>query len=384
MPKLRGWWNNRGPDEFEHRMVHPPSHWIDRRLVAFVLAYGAVLLGVWAEFDNEVGPALGRALQNLSSAVTTRSMRPLIAPIHARTAVFTVLLAVIATLLWKRLKADDRKQDERTLGVLRALYRVPNISVVSQFAELYWPRFVEALWEDWPDDSKPTTEQRAAMGRNIRNALAVIVAMTHQFARGERARYGANIMLMIGPSGPHYFPDELVKKLRFHSPNALGELAGLLYLPGELLVANLPGYPERTIAHIVLPIPFKATDDRQRRLVIPGAPQAALRGGGPSVHEDTRRIATECADFSAPIRDEIAHYFSDEGDGKDVRSFASVRLGNASDPIGVLNIDSDQPYVLGHEDEFYVSFYAMLRPMLDVLGQAVTEYADLLEPEIEV
>jgi hypothetical protein len=365
-------------------MVQASSRWIDKRPVAFVLAYGAVLLGVWAEFDGGLGTALGKAVANLVSVFKQRSLKPLVDEPHVRTLVFCILLLVIATLLWKRLKADDRKQDERTLGVLRALYRVPNISVVRQYAEDYWPGFLRVLQENWPDDELSATERKEATARMIRDALAIIIAMTQQFARGEDARYGANVMLAIArdDSEPEPFPKKFVENLRFHSHGALNDLAGLLYLPDELVVANLPGKEDRTIARIVLPIPYEEKDSRGRRLVIPGAPAAVLRGGGPSVHEDTRMIATECADFAAPIRDEIAEYFSENGEGRHVLSFASLRLGNDLEPIGVLNIDSDRTHVLGQEDEFYVSFYALIRPMIDHLADAVTEYAALLGPEI--
>lgn len=382
---MREWrlWRYRygGPDPYEHPAVRESSRWIDKRVVAFVLAYGGVLLGVWAEFDNDLGPALGAALVN---AVRIAQGRAVLLGLHVRALIFCVSLGFFATLLWKRLKADDRKQDERTLDVLRALYRAPNISVVRQYPEDFWPGFQRAVQENWPDETVTRDARRTAMARAIRDGLAVVVTMTQQFARGEEARYGANIMLVIArdDDAPKPFPDGFVEKLRFHSRGALDELAGLLYLPDDLVVANLSGKEGRTIPRIVLPIPFEEQDRRGRRLAIPGAPTAVLRGGGPSVHEDARKIATECADFSAPIRDEIAAYFSDAGDGRDVLSFASLRLGNDVAPVGVLNIDSDRTHVLGQEDEFYVSWYALIRPMVDVLADAVTEYAALLEPEI--
>ena len=375
-------WRRRRPDAHEHPLVRASSQWIDKRPVAFVLAYGAVLVGVWAEFDNELGIALGRAIHNLIKVVTEGTLTPLGDRVHVRTGVFLVLLLVIATLLWKRLKADDQRQDERTLGTLRALYRVPNISVVRTYAEGYWPAFVNALQETWPDEAVPPEEQRPAMARAIRDALAVIIQMAHEFARGGAAQYGANIMLIIGrnDAAPMPFPKSFVEKLRFHSHGALDELWGLLYLPDELVVENLEDVKERRIARIVLPVPYTEPDD-SHMLVLPGAPMAVLRGGQ-VVQEDTRRISEECADFSAPVRDELGTYFSEKGDGRDVLSFASFRLGTYESPIGVLNIDSDRTHVLGLEDEFHDSFHALIRPMTDRLSSAVVEYAALWEPQI--
>lgn len=380
--KLTRWWRGRHSGSYEHALVRTSSRWIDKRPVAFVLAYGAVLLGVWAEFDSGLGTALGQALSNLRSVFTQRSLKPVFVGVHERTAVFCVLLLVIATLLWKRLKADDQKQDERMLGMLRALYRVPNISVVRQYAEGYWPEFCKALRDKWPDDTVVGEDRRFAMARAIRDALAVIIDMTHEFARGGAAQYGANIMLILArdDSAAKPFPEDFVKKLRFHSHGAIDELSGLLYLPDELVVENRDDLKERTIARIVLPVPY-AEEDRGRRLVIPGAPTAVLRGRQ-SVLEDTTTMAGDCADFAASVRDEIGEYFSAKGEGRDVRSFASLRLGTFDSPIGVLNIDSNRTHVLGLEDEFYDSFHALIQPMIDRLADAVIEYAALWEPVI--
>jgi len=364
-------------------MVQASSRWIDKRLVAFFLAYGAVVLGVWAEFDNGLGQALGRALSNVRDASTQFTLEPLACPPHWRTVIFCILLSLIANVLWLRLKADDRRQDERTLGTLRALYRVPNISAMRQYPEGYWPAFLLALREGWPNEKVPVEEQRPAMARAIRDALAVIIQMAHDFARGGTARYGANIMLILDrdDAAPAPFPASFVEKLRFHSRRALDELWGLLYLPDELVVEDLEDVKERTIARIVLPVPYAEQDERGRTLAIPGAPTALLRGGQ-VVQQDTRRIAAECADFAASVRDEIGEYFSENGDGRDVLSFVSFRLGTIDSPIGILNIDSDRTHVLGLEEQFYDSFHALIQPMIDHLATAVIEYAALWEPEI--
>lgn len=385
MPRLHDWWHKRTLDRYKHPDLRESSHWINKRVVAFFLAYGAVLLGVWAEFDTGLGPALGAAVSNVAKFLGL--MRgDVVAKLHTRAAIFCVCLLGIATLLWKRLRADDRRQDERTNAILRALHQVPNLSVMSTYAEDYWPRFLNAFQQKLPSEDLDEDQRRAAIARVIRDGLAIIAAMAQHFAHSDGARYGANVMLVIArnDAAPKPFPLTLVQRLRFHSGKSLDELSGLLYLPDDLVIANLPGSENRTIARIVLPIPLQERDLRGRLLVIPGAPAAVLRGGGPSVHEDTRKIATECADFAATIRDEIEQYFSPAGDGRDVLSFASLRLGNDRVPIGVLNIDSDATHVLGLEDEFYVSFYGFLRPMVHILAQAVTEYAALLDPETAV
>jgi hypothetical protein len=92
-------------------------------------------------------------------------------------------------------------------------------------------------------------------------------------------------------------------------------------------------------------------------------------------------MADDCGDMGKEIVEEIRAYFGPGGEGKDVRSFASFRLGpTADDPIGVLNIDSNGVCVLGESDEFYITFYALLEPFIAALAIQVREYAHLAGP----
>jgi hypothetical protein len=342
----------------EHPLVQDPEGWIYKSTPAFVLGFGAVILGVWAEFYSEhLKVSITSAATNVAAAYHMWSPRPLWVPPDIPTVLFVICLFGYAVILSKRLRADDEQQKQRALRLLRALFLLPDVGVVQQYPEDYWPKFAAALSDSWPTPEQPPLERQRAIAAAIRNALAIIARMAHQFGRGEKARYGANIMLISKRADDAMppFPAPLIDALRFHSPGALDELVGMLYLPGELLVKSLPGTDPRDIPLISLPIPVAEQDEYGHRLAIPGAPTAVLTGEY-SVHEDTRLIAAECDDFSAAIRREIRDYFSPTGDGRDVRSFASVRLGDDIDPFGVLNIDSDHPNVLGVDDDFISHF----------------------------
>lgn len=270
---------------------------------------------------------------------------------------------------------------EEKLDIFRALYRVPNVNVIKRYPDTYWPKFTAALASGWPDAHTPPQERRVRMARCIRDALAVVAEMARQFSRADGARYGANVMLIVRPGDDPraLFPPAILEVLRFHSKRALGELAGVLYLAEELRVASIESGPPRHVPVIALPVPESGTDGDGHRLVIPGAPEAVITGV-PSAYEDTARIAADCRHLDARVRNEVGTYFSPRGEGRDIRSFVSLRLGDGVTPVGILNIDSDHTHVLGLHEHFYVSFYALVRPMLDRVRDAVASYTEELTP----
>jgi hypothetical protein len=232
---------------------------------------------------------------------------------------------------------------------------------------------------------------------------------------------------------PRHFVPPILDALRFHDASAVGGFEALLYLPGELLVADIDvaerqvtppqqGQPVGTAGVVLSPIdmrePGKAAPPRSnaavapsagdreagarhvplislaviRRnaatdeydLVLPGAPAAVVHEDvcGLSVHHDTRTIAEDCASFDSRVRERIADYFSPNGEGQDIRSFASWRIGPRETPLGVLNVDSDRTYVLGTDPVYYVTFSALVTPMLSLLEAALTRYRELLVDEL--
>jgi predicted transcriptional regulator YheO len=116
------------------------------------------------------------------------------------------------------------------------------------------------------------------------------------------------------------------------------------------------------------------------RWALPGAPSALLQGR-PSLHEDTSRLDLSEYDLHEDIKSQIREYFGPTGDGRAVRSFVSLLIGREREnPIGILNIDSDHPNVLGN-DRYHDTFYALVTPFLSMLAAPVAEYAYLLTEE---
>lgn len=376
--------NAPGDSNREHPILLRSGQWIHRSRAAFYIAYGTLLFGVYAEFGGDhMSAALLAAARNARESAGTGSLAPLNRPADLPTILFLLALLPLGWLISTRLQADDERQMEEKLDIFRALYRVPNVNVIKQYPDAYWPTFTSALASEWPDALTPPQERRDAMARCIRDALAVVAEMARQFSRADGARYGANIMLIVRPGDdPRVpFPPAILEVLRFHSKKALGELAGVLYLPEELRVASIDSGRPRHVPVIALPVPERGNDGDGHRLVIPGAPEALITGL-PSAYEDTARMANDCRHLDARIRHEVATYFSPRGEGREIRSFVSLRLGDDAAPVGVLNIDSDYTHVLGLHEHFYVSFYALARPMLDRLHEAVASYSDELTPAL--
>lgn len=366
----------------EHPILLRSGQWIHRSRAAFYIAYGTLLFGVYAEFGGDhMSAALLAAARNARESAGTGSLAPLDQPADLPTILFLLALVPLGWLISTRLRADDERQTEEKLDIFRALYQVPNVNVIKQYPEAYWPKFTSALASEWPGALTPPQERRDAMARCIRDALAVVAEMARQFSRAGGARYGANIMLIVrpgdDPAAP--FPPGVLETLRFHSKKALGELAGVLYLPEELRVASTDSGAPRHVPVIALPVPESEAGVDGHRLIIPGAPQAVITGL-PSAYEDTARIADDCRHLDARIRHDVGTYFSPRGEGRDIRSFVSLRLGDDNTPVGVVNIDSDHTHVLGLHEHFYVSFYALARPMVDRLRDAVVSYTEEITP----
>ena len=168
--------------------------------------------------------------------------------------------------------------------------------------------------------------------------------------------------------------------LRFNGDTRLDALLAVLQLPNGLRSTPDPGTPPYEPV-IALPVSPEEYDDQERRRVIPGAPWT-MKTGTPGTYEDTHAIGQYCTDFARPVRDEIVEYFT-KGEGKTYRSFASFRLNANGNPVAVLNIDSNKTNVLGGSREYYVTFYALIEPVLHLLVPHVVAFAAAAYQEAE-
>ncbi|HEY9516853.1 MAG TPA: hypothetical protein VIQ74_14340 [Gemmatimonadaceae bacterium] len=343
------------------------------------MSLGGFLLGVWISLlGSDIGQSM-RVFFGLPVLVPRSAGVQQVRIVLERggidwwTTAFWIATALYAWVVYKRLQHEDARETERAMAIIRTIHRSPNINVIRYYPD-YYRAFQRALQSQEVDDEMSEHHRLQAFSANIRAGLDVIADMAQEFARANGASYGANVMLVARRP----FTPDLIKALRFHPKTDTEGLLAILYLPEALLVTEREGQKARHIPCISLPVPREEYNQRGERLALFGAPTALLRGE-PSVYLDTRDVSSEYEDLAKPIQSEISEYFSPDGDGRDVRSFASFRIGYSADnPIGVVNIDSNEQYVLGRDEEFFVTFRALMEPLLDMIAPQVVEYARLL------
>jgi len=286
---------------------------------------------------------------------------------------FWLALAAWTRSLYLRLDQEDKFEDRYRATLMRTLYHLPDLSILWNYRD-YHNIVNETVKEPSFYRRENGSVKTDAVAEDVCVVLAVISEMAQVFAKSEGESYGANIMLVLNESDTSRLNESVKDRVRFLGDKQSVEvLDGLLVLPDQLTVKDIGGNnsnASRDYPLIALPIRRGPPD-----LVLPGAPSAVLEGDLVSVHEDTRELADECQGFSRPVREEIRQYFSATGEGSEVRSFAAIRLGGAEEPVGVINIDTDGTNVLGGEQEYYSTFWALLRPLLDLTIPLVRLYA---------
>ena len=269
-------------------------------------------------------------------------------------------------------------QSEQGKRVERMLMRAPNPRILSSYKETY-EGLQRAL--HLRDLFGSNEEQMALLEDRLRSSLAMIASFAKGFANANTVvEYRVNLMLVTDAQAPSKM---IVDVLRFVGDSGLMGLDAILYVPTALYTGTngkrltLPG----SVA-LALPVPSRVRNDDGFALALPGAPTAFLEGRA-SIYEDARRMAQDyCGDFHASVRKEVEDYFAPGGNGGSVRSFASFRIDNTDDQgrgggVSVMNIDSDSTFVLGKDREYYVTFDALMAPILPLFAPLIVRYATL-------
>lgn len=337
---------------------------------AFVAALSFILASALSLFPDEIKADSRRFLEMAAS------LR--FGPPSLWVVIFWFLVLVLAVAVYERFKTERYHQGEQVQTILRAVHRSPDPRLFVEYPDTIFREASQEISRCGDLRAPPDFATTAAC---IRGVLSSIIRLAEYFHPSGPPRLGANVMLVVSPAeGDDIFPPAILSRLRFFDQSAsrLDSLAGVLYLPNDLVVSAQAGGRPRSIPLIALPVPKTTRHPETGHLIVlPGAP-FALREGKQSMHEYTSAIAEEwCQGFDAATRAEVARYFSEAGEGRDVKSFVSWRLGTEQDPVGVLNLDSDRPYVLGSEAEYYVTFYALVSPILQLLIEPVRRYAKL-------
>lgn len=351
----------------------------------WILTAGSVLLGAWISISGstQIAPDTVNFV-NAFPAV----WRP---PIAGWTVVFWLLALLWTRALFLRLKAEDRSEDRYKADLMRALYSLPNLDVLWQYHTEYFAPVAQRVLDP------PRPVGREALAKEIRDVLEVVAKMARAFSRSNGEAYGASVMLVIGradiPRVPEPYrtrhradgdpvddgdPDGL---LRFAGTRTdVAKLDGLLVLTNDLMLPSIPGDDQPTKNYPVLSLPIRKQPTNE---ILPGAPTAVLNDRL-SAYDDTRLLADGyCTHVSDSTREEVRRYFAEGGPGGSIRSLASIRIGTEADPIGVLSIDTDGTYVLGRENTYHKTFYALVRPLLRLLETLVRDYAIAWWEEVE-
>ncbi len=349
-------------DEPEHPLLAESRQFIRRPIAAFLIAFGGTFIGLWLALRVEaIKDATGQAIENVWG-------RQLSGPAWEGL-LFWVLCIAWAWLLKARLNDEDTVVVERTRSLVRAIHKTANLKVVKNYTRGF---FYPILNDLGPINAKEPLGSAEQIAQRIRNALARIARFAQEFANNPEASYGANVMLVAQRDDF----DTLRDALRFVvDPRDTASLLAILYLPKDLVIRNFEEKRARAYPLIALPVPESIKSPSGTRRALPGAPSALL--GEPSVQMDTRTIARECGDLDQQVVQQIEQYFGNAGEGKDVRSFASFRLGTGKNPVGVFNVDCDRVCVLGESEEYYITFFALLEPLLAALALQVQEFAAL-------
>jgi hypothetical protein len=334
-----------------------------RPVVAAILSFGGLAFGaVLSVWPKEIADATRFAV-----------LGPVRGSLHLWVLSFWLAVGLWTLILYYRLRGDDEAQTVRFRHLTAAIHRAPNYGVFTDYID-YYDLAADAVASTHLPGA-PTDERIERLSVGIGLVLELTAGLAATFTRAPQSRaYGANIMLVAKPP----LDGSLVSALRFfdkenQDPNAL---RAVLYLPQALLLSDVGGRPDRTIPLIALPVPKSARDSRGHQIALPGAPEALLTGKA-SAQLDTLEMASSCGDFPAFVIDELREYFAPGGAGQGIRSFVSFRIGSEKAPVGVLNIDSEAPFVLGDELEYYPTFYALMSPLLRLLVKPVSEYGAL-------
>jgi hypothetical protein len=340
--------------------------------MAWTIAVVGLALGVWGSLSGEHLADSMRAFSVLALVGRKPNLT-----VDVETVVFWLLLFIWTLLVAFRLLAESLDREEQFEETYVAVTRTPN----PQLIDTYPTRFADLAKRIDAALDNETAERGSEIQSTIHGALVEITTMLHQFARPDvGASYGANVMLVANrPFDQKYIDTLIYFDKEKYEPTKLsevidGSLRHILYMPPALIIRNASTEQIKDITEIALPVPSVQDEPLIERYALPGAPFALLSGQG-SVYVDTHDLAQQhCSHFDAYIRKEIDAYFKD-GAGRGVRSFASWRIGTDRDPIGVLNIDSNKPYILGRNADFYPQFLALMAPLLRLIAEPVAEYA---------
>lgn len=302
---------------------------------------------------------------------------------HQRLANFDIYMNRIENMVKEQ---EAISQDLRHVTTI--ITSVQNMKLV-QMAPQLLQNTIKNLYEiDYAaNEEKLKEDLEAKISCTLRN----LIELTTYFSKVTNEHINANIMLIVNNNDEN---EKLIKlkevvenRLIFSENMSKASMSGILYLvPGLIHRAN-----GNSMNFISLPISQKAfekSEQQNTRYVLPGAPEAVYSGF--TYISDTSKIGADCGDFAKPLREQIVSYFKN-GDGKEISSIVSMRIGDAQVPVGIINIDSNKSLLLGAtsnqelnkskaelQNSFNPLYIDYVSPILTELSKPVSKYAELV------
>lgn len=303
---------------------------------------------------------------------------------------FYVFVGLWSCLFYLKQVGDSAQKEGLGREVAKAhaaIYRAPNPRVFIRYPQRF-ELCAEALEKfDFANfnvnsSNLQNKDQLLDMSLTIRTALVFILHLVGEFRNKIPNRISVNVML------PHYGSENEVKEalgesLRFRAI-ALNWTAYecVLYISDALMLDFLSeksDIEDRVVDFkpvFALPVLKLSEVKDNPEYLLPGASSAFVTGKM-SVYDKTSEIGRDCRGPNALVKEEVQKYFAEEGG--DINSFLSIRIGNKSDPVGVLNIDCNEEHLLGENPEYYGTLQALITPFLKELVLPLQRYNELSE-----
>ena len=226
----------------------------------------------------------------------------------------------------------------------------------------------------------------------IRATLAAVANIAKSYDLGSNSRYAANVMFFVpNLETEPFFEHEIWKVVRF-KPRWWDfnkeQVAGVLLLKKELSASASNGLVN-DIQHDIGFIAAKKRVANKWQDILPGGPRAFANGVekkryAAHGYDDVSKISRlNQEDFALEpdVLAELRNYYSPAGEGKDVMSFLALTLPRTQNtfdktPLGVLNVHSNAPNILGGSSERYEVFAQLMAPFISEIAWAAELWAN--------
>jgi hypothetical protein len=280
---------------------------------------------------------------------------------------YCLIIIIVLSVLWvlcfvlrETSIRMDAKQEQYELKM--AFLRLP-------------PGFSQEKARDMYIEARAEIKTRQDCTEKIKYILSVIHELSSMFSSKNKDDLGVNIMIAYNQNDPRY--DELKSICKITTGDVVhGTGSYLEVIPHEIKSKNDTSRGNGNRFVLYAPSDNVEITTREGRFfkVMMGAPFTFVFGE-PTLYRNTQTLISFCADncsFSRESIHNLEEYFLN--DGKNIRSFACFRIGNSGTPIGVLNIDSSEPDVLGSVDAFLPTFNFLIEPFLAEIEHLLIEY----------